>query len=275
MAYDVPPAETISALEACVVQTRGILPEPAATVRLERFDESAMSYRIRFFIDGFLNREPVVNELMSRVWYKFQQRGLAIPFPTRTVIQQDESIRMEQERELKLATFGGVDLLMALDESERRSLAAAARIARYRHDELVFAQGDAGDSLYIIARGRIELLIGIGDEALPIATLEQGAFFGEMALLTGELRSATARTLEPCDLVVLAKADLDPLFRRRPEVPLAISRIIADRKARTRSERERLEHELESRIARADHAEDAEADTMEIFNRIKTFFRLV
>ncbi len=275
VAYDVPPAEAISALESCVAQTPCILAEPAATVRLARFDDSAMSYRIRFFIDGFRNREPVVDELMARVWYKFQQRGLAIAFPTRTVIQQDESVRLAQERELKLETFGGVDLLMALDDSERRSLAAAARIARYRQDELVFAQGDPGDSLYIIARGRIELLIGIGDEALPIATLEQGAFFGEMALLTGELRSASARTLEPCDLVVLAKADLDPLFRRRPEVPLAISRIIADRKARTSSARQRLEHELESRIARAGHDEDTEADTMELFNRIKTFFRLV
>ncbi|MBU6429877.1 MAG: cyclic nucleotide-binding domain-containing protein, partial [Cyanobacteria bacterium REEB65] len=162
-----------------------------------------------------------------------------------------------------------------LADDKRRELAQIARVARYRAGETIFNQGDTGNSLYILSQGRVELLIGVGDQAHPISVLEEGAFFGEMALLTGEPRSATARTLTPSDIVVLTKRDLEILFHEYPDVPLEISRVIGERQAKTSQAQRRLEQALESRLAQAGQPDPgAEEATREVFTKIKAFFKL-
>lgn len=276
VSYDAAPADATTALEDCLAQCPGVLREPAPTVFLLRFDDSTQTFRVRFFLERFENRDQIVADLHSRIWYKFQQEGLEIAYPTRTVLSPDNSRRTEREREIKLSAFEAVEFLSALSDAERQELASGARVLKFGADEIVFRQDQPGDSLYIIFKGRVELLFGLGDEARRFAVLQEGAVFGEMALLTGEPRSGTVRTLTPCDLVVLTKADLDPLFHRRPEVPMAISRVVASHKATISEERKRREREIETRVAQVNpHETDNEAATLEIFNKIKTFFKLV
>lgn len=275
VSYHTPPAKIVQALESCIAQTEQILRSPAPSIKLVNFGESAQEFRLRVFLDGYENQSNIVDDLLSRIWYKFQQLGYEIAFPARTLYEKDHSHQNKLDVELKLDTFGRVDFLAALGDDERKELATCARIAKYQAGEIVFSQGDPGDSLYILSEGRIELLIGVEDEAHPIATLEEGSYFGEMALLTGEPRSATARTLTPCDVVVLTKRDLEHLFHDRPEVPMAISRVIGERQAQTTEKHRRIEEALESRVAKAHQGSaGSEEAALEIFNKIKSFFKL-
>jgi CRP-like cAMP-binding protein len=87
------------------------------------------------------------------------------------------------------------------------SLAKQLRRRRFRRGEVIFHQGDPGDSLHIVAAGAVKILLpsAEGDEAI-IATLRPGDFFGELALLDDAPRSATAAALEPSDTLVLPRA---------------------------------------------------------------------
>ena len=61
------------------------------------------------------------------------------------------------------------------------------------------AEGDAGDSMFVLARGEASVTLAQTDG--EVATLGAGAFFGEMSLLTGDARSATVTALTDCELI--------------------------------------------------------------------------
>ena len=120
----------------------------------------------------------------------------------------------------------GTDTEFAIDVLRRSALfgrvgeanlVACARnlkLRRYRRNETIFHQGDPGDSLYIVARGRVKIVLPSpeGEDAAIIATLDRGDFFGELALLDGAPHSASAVALEPSETLVLHREPFDELL---------------------------------------------------------------
>ncbi len=84
----------------------------------------------------------------------------------------------------------------------------AGRLRRrsFRRNEVIFHQGDPGDSLHVVNAGSVKILLpsSEGEEAI-IATLRPGDFFGELSLLDGAPRSATAVALEPAETLELPR----------------------------------------------------------------------
>jgi CRP-like cAMP-binding protein len=87
------------------------------------------------------------------------------------------------------------------------SVVAGLRRRRFRRNEVIFHQGDPGDSLHIVAAGAVKIVLPSpeGEEAI-IATLWPGDFFGELSLLDGAPRSATVTALEPTETFVLPRS---------------------------------------------------------------------
>src|SRR5262249_33339300 len=85
-------------------------------------------------------------------------------------------------------------------------------------DEIV-RKGDAGQEMYFVARGEVEVVDG--DRVLR--TLPAGSFFGERSLLLEEPRSATVRAKTGCDLFVLEKADFLKALREQPNVAKSVA----------------------------------------------------
>ena len=96
-------------------------------------------------------------------------------------------------------------------------------------NEFVFHEGQAGDSLYLVDRGRvvIQRRTPLGDIA-TLTVLGRDSIFGEMALLGDRHRTATARTLEPCRFHVLERGKFDELRRQHPMAGLAFEQMLAD-----------------------------------------------
>src|SRR4051794_6208465 len=96
-------------------------------------------------------------------------------------------------------------------------LAAVARRRSYRRGEVVFHQGDPGDTLHLLQVGRVKVYLAgeSGDEAV-IAILVPGDSFGELSLLDGEPRSATIEALEPVETVSVTRADFTRFLRANP-----------------------------------------------------------
>jgi NADH:ubiquinone reductase (H+-translocating) len=83
--------------------------------------------------------------------------------------------------------------------------------AHYEPGEIVFNEGDTGDSLFMILSGRVEVLKRFGSELELVGTLGAGEYFGEMALLGRRPRSASTRALTALDLLVLPGSDFSAL----------------------------------------------------------------
>ena len=98
-------------------------------------------------------------------------------------------------------------LFRDMDDAALAEVAGRLRHRRFRRHEVIFHAGDPGDALFIVVSGSLKIVLPSpeGNEAI-IATLRPGDFFGELAVLDGEPRSATAVALEPTELEALARA---------------------------------------------------------------------
>jgi len=79
------------------------------------------------------------------------------------------------------------------------------KLKRFRKDDIIFKEGDEGDEMYIIQKGKIALLKKTKDGAVVLDTMSKNNFFGEMALFGNPKRSATAKAYEDSDLLVISK----------------------------------------------------------------------
>lgn len=111
-------------------------------------------------------------------------------------------------------------LLAGLDEDVRREVVAACRRRRFRRGEVVFHEGDPGDSLFLVTSGRVAIqqTTRLGDVVI-LALYGPGEAFGEMALLREDRsRTATAVAARPTELLALHRRDFAALRDREPSV---------------------------------------------------------
>jgi CRP-like cAMP-binding protein len=104
-------------------------------------------------------------------------------------------------------------LFAGLDARTMDLLTAALRSRRYRRDEVIFHADDPGDSLYIVATGSVKITLSADDGTEPaiLTTVGPGGFFGELALLDGAPRSATAVAMDAVETMVLRRDAFDRL----------------------------------------------------------------
>ncbi len=116
-----------------------------------------------------------------------------------------------------------------LPDDVLKAISARLRLKRYRKGEVVCVEGDSGDSMYLIESGQVKVVSGTGEKEKLFAYLGPGNFFGEMALLLGEPRSATVKVDIDAELWVLRKADMDKLLKQYPSIAVTISRELSRR----------------------------------------------
>jgi CRP/FNR family transcriptional regulator, cyclic AMP receptor protein len=152
--------------------------------------------------------------------------------------------------------LANVTLFAGLDALGIESLARGLRTRRFRRAEVIFHQGDPGDALFIVASGAVKITLPseTGEEAI-LATLRHGDFFGELALLDGAPRSATAVALEACETWVLPRERFRELIASEPAIRDALLSSIAGELRRLTAHVEELHFlditgRLASRLAR-------------------------
>lgn len=116
----------------------------------------------------------------------------------------------------------------------------------YRAGEKIFARGDTGDELFLIRRGAVRILLPVSDTlSHHLGTFGRGAFFGEMAFLDGEPRSADAVAFSDVELYVLSRAVFDTFAEEHKKVALGlmegIASVLASRLRYTNAELRALE----------------------------------
>ncbi|MCM2256922.1 MAG: cyclic nucleotide-binding domain-containing protein [Vicinamibacteria bacterium] len=123
------------------------------------------------------------------------------------------------------------DLFENQPDEVLRATLDQGHIEEFGPGAVVFRQGDRGDRLYIVKTGVLEILATPrdGSEAMPVAYLGAGEVLGELALLTGSPRSATARSPEHAELFTLEKAVFDDLMATLPAFARNMCVVLAKR----------------------------------------------
>jgi len=121
-------------------------------------------------------------------------------------------------------------LFRGLAQASLDQVAALATQRSYHKGEVVCSQGDPGDALYGIVSGRVRISTGDADgREIFLNIMEPGDTFGEIALLDGGARTASAIAMEKCELVSLRRDHLLALLLREPQVALELLRLCGER----------------------------------------------
>jgi len=125
-------------------------------------------------------------------------------------------------------------LFGSLKESDRTELVDAFTLRQFKKGEVVIAEGDESDSLFMIKSGRVEVTTQqSGSGKVALAELKEGDFFGEVAVITGKPRTATVTSLSGLELMELAKKDLMSCFNKYPRVKEILDRYLKARAEKT------------------------------------------
>jgi len=144
-------------------------------------------------------------------------------------------------------------LFAGLDASKMDLILDAMRARRFRRGEVIFHGGDPGDSLYIVASGSVKIMVDPegGSEPAILTTIGAGGFFGELALLDGRARSATAVAVDRVETLVLRRDVFDRLIAEEPAITRALLAALAGEIRRLTDQFEDLHFlDLSGRLAR-------------------------
>jgi CRP-like cAMP-binding protein len=109
-------------------------------------------------------------------------------------------------------------------------IAALAAQRAYRRGEVVFSHGDPGDALFAVVSGKIRISTGsAAGREIFLNIMEPGETFGEIALLDGGPRTATATAIAAAELVSIRRAPLFELLEREPKAALELLRLAGQR----------------------------------------------
>ena len=157
-----------------------------------------------------------------------------IPVPIRELYIHDRQEQLDTHKSMlkRLSdSLKKVYLFASLDEDERLLIAEHLEEVRYASGELIIREGEAGNSFFIIDQGEVEVFVNSpSGNRKSLATLSVGDFFGEIALLTGELRTASVQATLDVRVFRLQKDNFKSVLETRPDILDEISSVLSRRR---------------------------------------------
>jgi small-conductance mechanosensitive channel len=268
VSYSTPPNKARETILDVLRESPEVSRDPAPSVFLASYGDFSINFTIKFFIDDYARLNQIESNVMDRLWYAFRREGITIPFPIQEELQrnataEDEARRLADQEDIQ-HLLAGVDLFHSLSPEEIGRLVGRTKLQLYAKGERLCVQGEAGDSFYILRSGRVA--VAINDPAgqpVTVAHLGEGAFFGEMSLLTGEPRSGTVSAETDVGVVCVSKQDFAGLLQANADLAGKLAAVLEKRLAESRT-----------RLTASVTCENAPPTRSALAARIRRFFGL-
>jgi len=145
-----------------------------------------------------------------------------------------------------------VELFAEMNEEEIDDLTTLAQIKKLDKDTTVFHAGDPADAVFVVASGRVKVVITSSDgKEFILTVLGAGQVFGEMALLESAPRSASVVTLSAVEVLVISRADFQRLLDSNARISQRLMAILSRRLRRANAKMESLAYmDVAGRLAR-------------------------
>lgn len=230
--YGSPPNVVREVLQRSAEAAPYVVSHPPVRIFLKDFADSSVVYEIKYSCDDEARFNEIEDAIRTNIWYEAKRAGLNMPFPQRVVQITREKAAARSLDELRNLALK-LDLLTPLNEAQREHLLANAHVLRFGRGERIIKQGDDGCSMFVVFNGELEVFVRKDERETQIATLRNGDAFGEMCMLTGEVRSATIRAKVDSLVWEIRRAEIQPLLQENAEMASLLSELLARRKMET------------------------------------------
>ncbi|MCA9668231.1 MAG: cyclic nucleotide-binding domain-containing protein, partial [Myxococcales bacterium] len=120
-------------------------------------------------------------------------------------------------------------LFASLDDEGRRRLMDGARTVHFDGEQVIVREGDPGEALYVVKDGKVRVTTTKDGVAVHLATLERGACFGEVSLLSGRPRTATVVADGRCTMLAFSRVQIEELLDAFPKVRRRLETMVIGR----------------------------------------------
>jgi small-conductance mechanosensitive channel/CRP-like cAMP-binding protein len=232
--HQVPPNRVIAVLREALGQVDGLPAAAPPTVRIVGYQDFAIRYEIRYFFNSYEDYRNLEGEIYRLAWYHLKRAGIDIPYPVSNVVLQQApapAASSADPGERIFRAVRGIDLFEPLSDAEVRTVAGRLRPLHYAAGERILEEGAPGDSFFLVDKGEVRVLRRGGGPQREIARIGPGECFGEMAMLTGQQRTATVVAATDADVLVIDKAGFHDILAANPEIAVDLAALLAQRRA--------------------------------------------
>jgi len=230
--YSDSPAKTIHVVREAVRDADNVSEKITPIVRIRNLGESSIEWEIKYWLEDYAKYNDTDALVRQRTWYALRRNGLTFAFPTRTLHLERKVTARPTTAEDEIADrLSAVDVFAPLSTDELRQLAMATVGHVFAPGETLIRAGDEGSSMFVVHNGRVQVQLTESGKSRPVAVLSEENFFGEMALFTGEPRTASVVALEETEVLEIGHAAMKHLFETNPSLVESISWTIAERRA--------------------------------------------
>lgn len=285
-------ARVREALLAAAGEVDGVLAEPKPLAYVLSYDETGVSYQLKFWVEDYARKFSITTAVAEKVWYKFRRQRIEVPLALGDKVADliaayrpdgagERRPGAEAERERNFADLLASDFLKRtggegagrplVSEREIRALAGDVRRRAYASGEVLFRQGDRGESCYVVARGGIRGEIATGEKgkrAVSEFRVGPGGLFGEMSLFTGMPRTATGVVEGETELIEIGAEAFGRLLARNPRLAGSVAARVSERNLKNKETLRKIAELSAQDLAKS-------VSRRSILERLKGLIRLV
>jgi len=271
--YSIPTERAIRILTAALnnaILNRDFFARKQPNVQANNATPYGVEYKMRYFIkpDG-ASKAQSRDIIVANVMKHLNQAGITLSYPKTDLYMARMPWRQKswEHPEDQVSQIAKLSIFNNLQHEDLSFIASKMEIRYCKRSEVIVSQDDKGNSMFILAEGLLEVLVKRSNQdALKVADLAPGTFFGEKSMLTGEVRSATVICATDVVICEITKSVMLELFKKNENIAEIISKAITIR-------------DIENISALSDNGlepvkQDIESETNIFLSKVKTFFRL-
>lgn len=238
--YTDSPAKTIHIVREAVREADNVSQKIRPIVRIRDFGDSSVDFECKYWLEDYAKFNDTDALVRQRIWYAFRRAGINFAFPTRTVQLERKSRGdgMRADGSEFIDRLNAVDIFAPLSAEETARLAKNSVRRVFAPGETVIRAGDEGSSMFVVHEGRVSVQISDNGKPRTVNVLNEGDFFGEMALFTGEPRTASVVAVEETEVLEIGFQAMKHLFDTNPDLVESLSHTIAERRAELKARSE-------------------------------------
>ena len=241
ISYEDAPGRVKEAILKVVRDIPHVLVDPPPQVFAWQYGDYAIKYRVRYYLGDYGMQETVRDTLVSSLWYALRRHAIDIPFPTQTLQMRRQHkpsrAHADYDREI-MADLRRVDFLRELRDEELKMLLPNVTVHQFGAGEVIMHEGEPADSFCVIRSGTVDVSAKAADGSrrhLATTSFEsRHPFFGEIAMMSGDLRGATVRAETEVEVLVMSRDGFAHLFKQHSQLAEPIGEIIAAREDENR-----------------------------------------
>lgn len=231
--YTNSPAKTIQTIREVVRQVENVSPKIRPKVRIRNLAADGIDWEVKYWCEDYTKHNDTDALIRQHIWYAFQREDIHFAYPTRTVFMhsdQPSEAFVENPDEI-YERLTNVPIFSPLSKEEIQTLARSSSIRVFAPNEPIVRKGQLGKSMFVIHRGTVNIKIKEDGKSKNVGTLNEGEFFGEMGLFTGEERTADVVADSETKVLEIKHFSLKPILENNPELVNSFSEIIESRRA--------------------------------------------